>query len=174
MSLVTRSRTTPSERDELLVTTTGTFYAPAAIVSPPRRISILPISLFTAKGSKGIGCGRANGPEYTGLRRVIWTSADVLFVNTLFPKVLLIRHMVIASLIPGVFAEHRSRCSIQRCDQLGYACGDISRMVVQLNLSQLVSLRRCQRGKHQEPYRCSCCNRNLYVEYDDACRKCAS
>lgn len=57
---------------------------PAAIVSPSRRIKILPISLFTEKGSKGIDCGLIEGPEYVGLRKVICTSADIFFVITLY------------------------------------------------------------------------------------------
>lgn len=42
---------------------------PAATVSPPRRMRILPISLFTENGSKGIGCTEVF--EYAVLRRVI-------------------------------------------------------------------------------------------------------
>ena len=56
---------------------------PAAMVSPERLINTLPISLFTENGSSGIGNTRADAPAYVGLRSVICTSADVLFVSTL-------------------------------------------------------------------------------------------
>lgn len=49
----------------------GCSYIPAAIVSPPRRTSILPISLFTENGSTGIGCTLVEGPEYAGLVNMI-------------------------------------------------------------------------------------------------------
>ena len=58
-------------------------HAPAPIVSPPRLIRILPISLFTEKGSIGIGKALDAGPEYTDPRKMISTSADIFFVSTL-------------------------------------------------------------------------------------------
>lgn len=62
---------------------TGQDNLPAPIVSPPRRISILPISLLTEKGSMGMGRALEAGPEYVELRRLISTSADMFLVNTL-------------------------------------------------------------------------------------------
>lgn len=59
------------------------LYIPAAMVSPLRRMSTLPISLFTEKGSRGMGCALAAGPDIVVLRRVICTSADTPFVSTL-------------------------------------------------------------------------------------------
>lgn len=56
---------------------------PAAIDSPPRRRSSLPMSLFTAKGSSGIGCAFALGPGMPCARSVICTSAESPFVKTL-------------------------------------------------------------------------------------------
>lgn len=56
---------------------------PAPIVSPARRMSILPISLFVENGSKGMGRTLGACPEYVELRKLISTSADMFFVNTL-------------------------------------------------------------------------------------------
>lgn len=53
------------------------------MVSPSRLIKIRPISLFEANVSSGMGRGLAAGPEYTELRKVIWTSADAPLVSTL-------------------------------------------------------------------------------------------
>lgn len=50
-------------------------------------MSTLPISLLTEKGSKGIGCALAAGPDIVALRSVICTSADMLLVSTLPSKV---------------------------------------------------------------------------------------
>lgn len=57
--------------------------SPAAIVSPPRRISILPMSLLAAKVSNGMGRAIDNGPDNVPDLSMICTSADVLFVSTL-------------------------------------------------------------------------------------------
>ena len=57
--------------------------SPAPMVSPPRRTSILPISLLTENGSNGIGSTLDAGPEYVALRKLISTSADIPLVNTL-------------------------------------------------------------------------------------------
>lgn len=52
---------------------------PAPILSPSRLIKILPISLFAANDSRGIAfAGAPIGP-----RRLICTSAEEFFVNTL-------------------------------------------------------------------------------------------
>ena len=56
---------------------------PAPIVSPPRRIKILPMSLFTENGSIGMGSAFAEGPDVPLGRRDICTSADAPFVSTL-------------------------------------------------------------------------------------------
>jgi hypothetical protein len=66
-------------------TTTKKKRLPAPIVSPPRRTRTLPISLFFAKGS--IGIGRALlAPDIVATLNAIWTSADTPFVKTLVTK----------------------------------------------------------------------------------------
>lgn len=59
-------------------------HTPAAIVSPPRRIRILPMSLLAAKVSSGIARTGDTGPDNVPVLRVICTSADMLLVSTLF------------------------------------------------------------------------------------------
>ena len=59
-------------------------HSPAAIVSPPLRIKIRPISLFAEKGSNGMAMLRAPAPANAACRIVIWTSAEVPFVKTLW------------------------------------------------------------------------------------------
>src|SRR6266404_1898467 len=58
-------------------------HSPAAIVSPPLRIKIRPISLFVEKGSSGMAVHRLTGPEKAACRIEICTSAEVPFVKTL-------------------------------------------------------------------------------------------
>lgn len=53
---------------------------PAAIVSPPLRSNILPISLFDANRSRGVPWGP---PLVLVLRSEISTSAETFFVRTL-------------------------------------------------------------------------------------------
>ena len=53
---------------------------PAAIVSPPLRIKILPMSLFDEKGSRGIPF---EDPAVPVLRSEISTSAEAFFAKTL-------------------------------------------------------------------------------------------
>lgn len=55
-------------------------YIPAAIVSPPRRKTILPNSLLTLKGSTGMG----SSEPLDVLRIVISTLADVCLGRTLY------------------------------------------------------------------------------------------
>lgn len=53
------------------------------MVSPPRLMSMRPMSLLTANIS--IGMGRTtDAPDNVVLRKAIWTSAEMPFVNTLF------------------------------------------------------------------------------------------
>lgn len=56
---------------------------PAAMVSPPRRMRIRPISLLDEKVSRGSGRDLALGSDIPDTRRVISTSADMPFVRTL-------------------------------------------------------------------------------------------
>jgi len=55
---------------------------PAAIVSPPLRNSIRPISLFTMNVSSGMGTALSPGPEIVDDRNEICTLADVPFAST--------------------------------------------------------------------------------------------
>jgi len=55
---------------------------PAPIVSPPRLSRMRPMSLFTEKGSNGMGLAVAMLPT-DPVRKAICTSAETPFVNTL-------------------------------------------------------------------------------------------
>lgn len=61
----------------------GLWILPAAIVSPPRRIKILPISLLFVKVSRGIPRATAAEPDTCVFRKVICTSAEVPFPRIL-------------------------------------------------------------------------------------------
>lgn len=56
---------------------------PAAILSPPRRSNILPISLFVEKVSIGIARTPEFAPDVLAVRRLISTSAETPLPKTL-------------------------------------------------------------------------------------------
>lgn len=107
---------------------------------------ILPISLFTEKGSSGMGSALDAGPEYVELRRLISTSADMFLVNTLPHDVSTLIPNIDMPDIPWLVLDHAAIRAIQHRDEARYRSRHVSRMMEELDLRAIVSpgLRGCR------------------------------
>jgi hypothetical protein len=112
-------------------------HLPAAIVSPPLRIKMRPISLFIEKGSKGMTVLRAPEPPNVACRIAIWTSAEVPFVRTLIRRALRLPREAEEKLDkPRVVLGDGTRSTVQRSVQFRYRRWDIARMMKELDLNE--------------------------------------
>jgi hypothetical protein len=149
-------------------------HLPAAIVSPPLRIRMRPISLFIEKDSKGMTVFRAPEPPNVACRIAIWTSAEVPFVRTLIR-----RHCVTITTRaeekvdkPRVALGDGTRSTVQRSVQFRYRRWDIARMMKELDLNKKMHETWFARGRSKIlAYRTSGQDWHLDVENDDPCRK---